>query len=124
MEELAEQLPEPCTRSTLVPNGPEGMLHPDGVTSVIQHDVRAGTEAQYETWLKHITAIAPRFLGHIGMNIIRPHEGREYFCHSHRHRWPDDIRDHAALHTPGGGVALPLETRQHYPGEQETVSTY
>jgi len=51
------------------------MPHPDVVTSVIQHDVRAGTEAQYETWLKHITAIAQRFPGHMGVNIIRPHEG-------------------------------------------------
>jgi uncharacterized protein len=49
--------------------------HPDVVTSVIQHYVKPGTEAQYEAWLREITPIAQRSPGHQGANVIRPPEG-------------------------------------------------
>jgi len=34
------------------------MPHPDVVTAVIEHDVRAGTERGYEVWLQYITTSA------------------------------------------------------------------
>jgi len=43
----------------------------DVVTAVIEHDTRAGIEADYEAWLQHITACAQRFPGHVGVNILR-----------------------------------------------------
>ena len=49
--------------------------YPDVVTSVIQHHVKPGAEAQYEAWLREITPTAQRFPGHQGANIIRPLEG-------------------------------------------------
>jgi uncharacterized protein len=51
------------------------MPPPDVVTAVIEHDVRAGAEADYEAWLQHITACAQLFPGHVGVNIIRPPAG-------------------------------------------------
>jgi len=75
MSEHTGQPTEPGVRSAVTGSGPNGMPHPDIVTSVIQHDVRAGAEVQYEAWLKHITSVAQRFPGHGGVNIIRPHEG-------------------------------------------------
>jgi antibiotic biosynthesis monooxygenase (ABM) superfamily enzyme len=47
----------------------------DLVTSVIQHEVKPGAEAEYEAWLTRITPIAERFPGHRGIHFIRPVEG-------------------------------------------------
>jgi uncharacterized protein len=49
--------------------------YPDMVTSVIQHQVRAGAEAQYESWLRKITPVAEGFPGHRGVEWTRPREG-------------------------------------------------
>jgi uncharacterized protein len=62
-------------RPSATRSGPEGMPHPDVVTAVIEHEVRAGAEADYEAWLQHITTNAQRFPGHVGVNIIRPPAG-------------------------------------------------
>jgi antibiotic biosynthesis monooxygenase (ABM) superfamily enzyme len=51
------------------------MPAPDMVTSVIQHAVRTGAEAEYEAWLGKITPIAKRFPGHRGIEFIRPPGG-------------------------------------------------
>jgi uncharacterized protein len=75
MSEHTGQPKEQCARSAVTASGSDGLPHVDIVTSVIQYDVRAGAEAHYETWLKNITSIAQRFPGHMGVNIIRPHEG-------------------------------------------------
>lgn len=42
------------------------------VTVSITRRVVAGREAEYEAWLKGITAEARRFPGHQGVNILRP----------------------------------------------------
>ena len=42
--------------------------------SVARHVVR-GREADYEQWLKGITADALRFPGHMGVNVLRPTRG-------------------------------------------------
>jgi uncharacterized protein len=44
----------------------------DMVTSIIEHEVKAGREAAYELWLKKITPIAARFPGHQGVSFVRP----------------------------------------------------
>lgn len=44
----------------------------DMVTSVIEHEVKTGSEAEYEKWLKKITPIAARFPGHQGVSFVRP----------------------------------------------------
>ena len=70
-----KQLAPPSTPCS----GPEGMPHPDVVTAVIEHDVRAGAERDYEAWLQYVTTSAQRFPGHVGVNIIRPHEGGQRY---------------------------------------------
>jgi len=75
---VSEQTGQPTeqgARPTSARSGPEGMPPPDVVTAVIEHDARAGAEADYEAWLQHITACAQRFPGHVGVNIIRPLAG-------------------------------------------------
>jgi antibiotic biosynthesis monooxygenase (ABM) superfamily enzyme len=47
----------------------------DMVTSIIEHEVKAGSEAEYELWLKKITPIAARFPGHQGVSFVRPSPG-------------------------------------------------
>lgn len=51
------------------------LTRPDMVTSVIQHEVKPGSGAQYEQWLKRIIPVAARFPGHQGVNVIRPPMG-------------------------------------------------
>ena len=45
------------------------------VTLLIQHQVKAGAESRYEAWLSEIVPAAQRFMGHLGVNIIRPTRG-------------------------------------------------
>lgn len=44
-------------------------------TLLIQHQVKPGAEPQYETWLNEIAPAAQHFVGHLGVNIIRPTGG-------------------------------------------------
>jgi antibiotic biosynthesis monooxygenase (ABM) superfamily enzyme len=65
---------------TATPQGSaEGLPHPDEVTSVIQHRVQVGAQAQYEAWLQAITPAAQHFPGHQGVNIIRPSVGEDVY---------------------------------------------
>jgi antibiotic biosynthesis monooxygenase (ABM) superfamily enzyme len=45
------------------------------VTSVIEHTVKPGSQADYENWLKRIAAIAERFPGHLGISYVAPIAG-------------------------------------------------
>ena len=47
----------------------------DLVTSIIEHEIKAGREIEYETWLKKIAPIAARFPGHQGVSFVRPSPG-------------------------------------------------
>jgi antibiotic biosynthesis monooxygenase (ABM) superfamily enzyme len=42
------------------------------VTVTVRRRVKPGREAEYEAWLKHISGVAGRFTGHMGVNVIRP----------------------------------------------------
>jgi antibiotic biosynthesis monooxygenase (ABM) superfamily enzyme len=42
------------------------------VTVSVARRVRPGREAQYEAWVRGITAAAARFPGHLGINVLRP----------------------------------------------------
>lgn len=44
-------------------------------TLLIQHQVKSGAEPQYEAWLNEIVPAAQRFVGHLGVNVIRPAGG-------------------------------------------------
>ena len=46
----------------------------DLVTLVIQHQVKSHERPQYESWLKSIAQEAQGYPGHMGVNVIRPHE--------------------------------------------------
>jgi len=46
-----------------------------GVTSLIRHTIKPGTEAEYEAWLNDLAAFGHNFAGHQGASIIRPAEG-------------------------------------------------
>jgi antibiotic biosynthesis monooxygenase (ABM) superfamily enzyme len=67
------------TETTMQQNRAERLPRPDVVTSVIQHRVQGGAQAQYETWLQAITPAAQRFPGHQGVNIIRPAAGEDVY---------------------------------------------
>jgi len=41
---------------------------------VVRHEVRPKKKETYELWLKSIAMEAQRFAGHMGVNIIRPHD--------------------------------------------------
>jgi antibiotic biosynthesis monooxygenase (ABM) superfamily enzyme len=45
----------------------------DAVTLLIEHQVKPGLQAEYETWVKDISAAARHFRGYEGVNIVRPH---------------------------------------------------
>ena len=45
----------------------------DAVTLLIEHQVKPGLQAEYEAWVKDISAAARRFRGYEGVNIVRPH---------------------------------------------------
>jgi antibiotic biosynthesis monooxygenase (ABM) superfamily enzyme len=51
----------------------------DVVTSVIEHDVKPGCEAEYEKWLSRITPIANRFPGHRGISFVAPTAGNSKY---------------------------------------------
>lgn len=67
------------TRNAVPQVSADGLPRPDIVTSVIQHRVHVGTQAQYETWLQEITPAAQYFPGHQGVNIIRPSAGADVY---------------------------------------------
>src|SRR5215470_10907478 len=75
MEELKGHSTELFARPSTPNRKPEELPQPDIVTAVIEHDVGAGAEAAYEEWLQHITLCAQQFVGHIGVNILRPPVG-------------------------------------------------
>ncbi len=52
-----------------------GLPHPESVTVVIRHHVRAESVPGYEQWLERIVPIAERFPGHRGVHVIRPAPG-------------------------------------------------
>lgn len=41
------------------------------VTLVVRHRVRRGQEQAYESWLRHIVAIASQSAGHLGVDVVR-----------------------------------------------------
>ena len=50
------------------------------VTLVIKHRIKAGREADYETWLRRIVSIAGSYPGHLGVDVIRSKsEGLQLF---------------------------------------------
>jgi hypothetical protein len=55
MGEFTGQPTELCTRLALVRSGPRRMPPPDAVTAVIDHNTWAGTVADSEAWLQHLT---------------------------------------------------------------------
>ena len=50
-----------------------------GVTVVVVRTVRAGQEAECETWMHGVSEVATKFPGHLGVTIFRPRTGaRDY----------------------------------------------
>lgn len=45
------------------------------VTLVVRHRVRPGHEQAYETWLRHIVAVASQRAGHLGVDVVRGTSG-------------------------------------------------
>lgn len=46
-----------------------------GSTTIITHRVKAGSQADYEAWLKRIIPVGGSYPGHWGVQVIRPLEG-------------------------------------------------
>lgn len=71
------------------------------VTAVITHSVKPGREEGYEEWMRGIIPVAKTFVGHLGVNILRPQKGgsSEYIIvlhfdhHNHLQNWLEsDVR--------------------------------
>lgn len=45
------------------------------VTLVVRHRIKAGHEAAYETWLRRTVSTAAQRPGHLGVDVMRGHEG-------------------------------------------------
>lgn len=45
------------------------------VSSIIQHTIKQGLEAEYEAWLNNVVTVGRRFAGHRGVDFIRPPSG-------------------------------------------------
>ncbi len=46
------------------------------VTVIVKHCVKSGNEAAYEVWAQKVSHAASRFEGFLGVNFIRPSEGK------------------------------------------------
>ena len=44
------------------------------VTVLVTRTVREGREADYEAWVEGVAAVARRFPGHRGLNLVRPRD--------------------------------------------------
>ncbi len=69
-------------------------MRPAIATLLIQHQIKSGAEARYEAWLNEIVPAAQRFLGHLGVNVIRPVGGSgtytvvlRFDTHGHLQDW-------------------------------------
>lgn len=47
----------------------------NSITLVITHTLQPGQQQAYERWLERIMPEAQTFPGHLGVNVIRPHQG-------------------------------------------------
>ncbi|HWV08040.1 antibiotic biosynthesis monooxygenase [Pseudomonas sp. GD03944] len=71
-------------------------------TLVVRHRVKAGSEDAYEIWLRRTIDIASRYVGHMGVDVIRSrHEGLALFtcvlrfsCTLHLQAWLDSTDRH------------------------------
>jgi antibiotic biosynthesis monooxygenase (ABM) superfamily enzyme len=57
----------------------DAMSGPSEVVSIIRHEIRPGSEADYEAWTRDVVPIAQTFPGHQGVAVIRPAEGSRLY---------------------------------------------
>ncbi len=55
--------------------GQAGATSGEVVTLVVRHRIKAGSEAAYETWLRRTVSAAAQRPGHLGVDVMRGHEG-------------------------------------------------
>jgi len=65
--------------------------HDEGVTVVVTRRVRAGQEAECETWMHGVAAVATRFPGHQGITFFRPPPGSRDWTFVFRFDSPDHL---------------------------------
>ncbi|KMN43793.1 antibiotic biosynthesis monooxygenase [Bacillus sp. LK2] len=85
----------------------EGVAHTENamdaggsVTTIVTWEIQEGREEQFEAWRHEIEAVATKFPGHLGVNLIVPNNGsREYTVvfrfdtYEHLRAWQEsDIR--------------------------------
>lgn len=59
---------------------PEQKVHGDtAVTTIIRQQPLPGSVDRYEAWLKEIVPTAQTFVGHQGVNVIRPHRPTDVY---------------------------------------------
>ncbi|MFC1578789.1 antibiotic biosynthesis monooxygenase [Pseudomonadota bacterium] len=92
---------------------------PGPVTVSIARRVIAGREADYESWVKGITAEALQYPGHMGVNVIRPTSAsREYVTifrfdtYQHQRDWEGSARRAHWLEQLNGIVEGPDTVRK------------
>lgn len=97
--------------------------HPDPVTVIVRHRVKRGSEADFEQWLRGITAAMRRFDGQQGYNVVRPVERNrlEYLVFfrfdtvEHLQRWENSAARHEWLQKLGG-LTDEAPAREHHTG--------
>lgn len=63
------------------------------VTLVVKHRIKAGHEAAYEAWLRHIVRLAGEWPGHLGVDVVRSkHDGLTLFTCVLRYRSTTDLQ--------------------------------
>jgi antibiotic biosynthesis monooxygenase (ABM) superfamily enzyme len=66
-------MPDSNSFDTTLTSQPRGFE--EVVTLIVKHRVKAGFEAPYEAWLRHIVGVAGQSEGHLGVDVIRGKNG-------------------------------------------------
>jgi len=71
----------------------------DAATLLIEHQVKPGLQAEYEAWVKDISAVARQAAGYEGVNIVRPHPSNSSYTILVRFASHESLRDWLGLDT-------------------------
>jgi len=65
----------------------------EAVTLLIEHQVKPGLQAEYEAWVKDISAVARQAPGYEGVHIVRPHPSHTSYTILVRFSSHESLRD-------------------------------
>ncbi|MBI5516307.1 MAG: antibiotic biosynthesis monooxygenase [Deltaproteobacteria bacterium] len=62
------------------------------VTVIVTRSIRAGREAEYETWLRGVFEVSRTFPGHLGIDVLRPAPGDREWTLIFRYDSPEHLK--------------------------------